>query len=39
MTLLKLVKQIASDVEGIKADVTNINTRLDNIVKLNNLKE
>jgi hypothetical protein len=45
MTLLNLVKKIASDVNGIKTDVadlkvrmTKVETRLDIIVKLNNLK-
>jgi hypothetical protein len=33
------IKDIKADVTSLKKDVTTIKTRLDNIVKLNNLKE
>jgi hypothetical protein len=39
MTLLNLVKQIANDVADLKVRMTKLENRLDNLVKLNNLKE
>ena len=37
--LAKIVMGISNDVKDIKTDITNLNSRFDNLVEVNNLKE
>ena len=37
--LAKIVMGISNDVKNIKTDITNLNSRFDNLVEVNNLKE